>query len=197
MSKPIRDLNSSEHSLIGKIIADGFADDPVNLWAFQSTEAMEPVFTTMAQHLYLKNGFGHVNTAGNAGALWLPPDVPKQFSFLADAKMGSVIFRNGGLEAVKNSLQIDRFLKKKKPLAPHYYLFAISVHPSLQGKGVGSQLMKEALKQVDTAQMPAYLESSKPDNFPFYQKHGFEVMEEVTPGTGAPPMWLMWRESRC
>ncbi|UTW58668.1 GNAT family N-acetyltransferase [Kordiimonas sp. SCSIO 12603] len=196
MPEHIRFLKHNEHHLIGKIIADGFTDDPVNLWAFRNTGAMKPVFTTMANHLYLSAGFGLVNNEENAGALWLPPGAPKQFSLLADIKMGVPILKHGGLKAVQNSLQIDAYLKKKKPKEPHYYLFAISVHPSLQGKGIGSQLMKEALKQVDETRAPAYLESSKPENVPFYKKHGFEIMEEVVPGTDCPPMWLMWREPR-
>ena len=42
----------------------------------------------------------------------------------------------------------------------------------------------------------AYLESSKEENLPFYNRFGFQVTEELTLGAGAPPMWAMWRDPR-
>jgi hypothetical protein len=44
--------------------------------------------------------------------------------------------------------------------------------------------------------MPAYLESSKARNVPFYARFGFEVVEELPSRRGSPPMWRMWREPR-
>jgi len=55
--------------------------------------------------------------------------------------------------------------------------------------------MKEGLRRVDVDRLPAYLESSKPENVPFYERFGFEVIEEVIPTPGCPPMWPMWREA--
>ena len=53
--------------------------------------------------------------------------------------------------------------------------------------------MAAGLKRVDAAGMPAYLESSKKANVPFYQRFGFEVIEKIVPAKGCPPLWLMWR----
>ncbi len=196
MQNSVRSLAQNEYKIIGKIIADGFADDPVNLWAFCSTKPMQPVFTTMAKHLYLPAGYGFKSADNKAGALWLPPEAKKYFSLLANIKMAAAILSGGGINAVKNSLHIDAFLQTKKPEIPIHYLFAIAVHPSLQGRGIGGMLMKEALLRVDATRRPAYLESSKYENVPFYQRHGFEIMEKVSPGKGCSPMWLMWREGR-
>ncbi|WP_417459604.1 GNAT family N-acetyltransferase [Kordiimonas sp.] len=191
----IRQLERGEHDLIGRIIATGFADDTVNLWVFAGEGAMKPTFTTMAEYLYLTRGFGHVTADGLAGTLWLPPGAKKGYG-LGNLSLGASIIRHGGLQALKNSLMIDAFMAKKRKLhPPHFYLFAIAVDPSLQGKGIGGALMREALTRVDAAGMPAYLENSKEQNISFYQNHGFEILEEAVPANGCPPMWLMWRKA--
>lgn len=186
----------SDSRLIGKIIADGFADDAVNLWAFNGTAAMEPMFTAMAKYLYLKNGFGHCTADGLSDALWLPPHTKKKFGLVGDMTLAATQARYAGLTGVRNAYAIDGFLNKQKPVEPHYYLFAIAVHPSMQGKGVGSRLMREPLRKADDEGMPVYLENSKSKNTRFYEGHGFQVLREVKPAHGCPPLWLMWRTPR-
>ena len=196
MDVSVRTLAADESRLIGRIIADGFHDDPVNLWAFNGTGAMQPVFTAMARHLYLKKGFGHCSSDGLAGTLWLPPGAKKTYG-LGNLSMARDILFHGGFIGVKHSLAIDAFMARRRAgLAAHFYLFAIAVHPGLQGRGIGAKLMKQALEQVDRDNMPAYLENSKARNTPFYERYGFEVMEEIRPAPDCPPMWLMWRQPR-
>lgn len=192
----VRLLDESEASLIGGIVASAFADDGVNLWTFNGSAAMKPVFTSMARHCFLRYGFGHVTEDGKAGTLWLPPGAPKGYGLWAKMALAWHIVRHGGLKALHHSLALDQALVTQFPSTPHFYLFAIAVDPSLQGTGVGSRLMKEALQEVDKAGMPAYLENSKEQNIAFYVKHGFRVLEKITPAPGCPPMWMMWRDAR-
>ncbi|MEX0298135.1 MAG: GNAT family N-acetyltransferase [Kordiimonas sp.] len=190
----ILSLRSNESALIGKIISDGFRDDAVNLWAFNGEKAMWPMFTHMAKHLYLKSGYGHRTSDGKAGTLWLPPKVIKGYGLTGNLNMFSTLISHAGLRGIKNSVTIDNFLTKKRPKEPHHYLFAISVHPDHQGKGIGGQLMRKSLSQIDEEKSPAYLENSKAKNIPFYRSFGFEIMEEVRPAKDCPPLWLMWRK---
>lgn len=72
MTEP-RNLSVGEHGLIGDIIGDSFADDPVNRWVFGGENGMPDFYTAVARKLYLQKGFGHVMDDGSGGTLWLPP----------------------------------------------------------------------------------------------------------------------------
>ena len=53
--------------------------------------------------------------------------------------------------------------------------------------------MAPVLSTCDRNGQGAYLESSKESNVPYYQRHGFDVVGEVT-FTGGPTIWRMWRD---
>lgn len=190
----LRKLIPGEHELIGDIIADSFSDDPVNRWVFDVHRAMLSFYTQVAKKLYLSQGFGHVMEDASGGTLWLPPGVKKEIPLLNSFDIAFSMLRNSGLKSIARGMAIDKVLANKKPKQPHYFLFAIGTRPDRQGEGVGGALMRAGLESVDLENMPAYLESSKEANVPFYRKFGFEVIEKVVPGNGCPPLWLMWRK---
>ncbi len=86
-------------------------------------------------------------------------------------------------------------MEKHHPRVPHWYLMSIGVDPFRQGEGLGSLLMEHALPMSDADGTLAYLESSNPRNVPFYQRHGFDVIEVVQIGD-SPTFTLMAREPR-
>jgi ribosomal protein S18 acetylase RimI-like enzyme len=192
----IRDLVIGEHRLIGDISGESFADDPVNKWIFGSRESMTHYYTLVAKKLYLQKGFGHVLDSANAGTLWLPPGIKKDIPVYRSLDIAASMVYFGSFRSVFRGMAVEAGLVAKKPKEPHFFLFAIGTRPSEQGKGLGSQVMAEGLKIVDQANMPAYLESSKEQNIPFYKRFGFEIVEKTTPAKDGPPLWLMWRESR-
>jgi ribosomal protein S18 acetylase RimI-like enzyme len=191
-----RSLTVGEHNLIGDIISESFADDPVNLWVFGGKVGMHHYYSAMAKKLYLPRGHGYVVDDEAGGCLWLPPGENKQLPLLKSFDMGMSLFLDCGLKTIKRGMTLDNALAKAKPKEPHYYLFAIGTRPSHQGKGVGKKLMETGLKRVDDAGRPAYLESSKEANIPFYQRYGFEVVDKLVAAKDSPPMWLMWREAK-
>jgi hypothetical protein len=56
--------------------------------------------------------------------------------------------------------------------------------------------MDSRLDRCDAEYAPAYLESSNPDNIPYYQRFGFEVTGELALPEGGPSLWPMWRAPR-
>ena len=81
------------------------------------------------------------------------------------------------------------------PPEPHLYLSVLGVDPGAQRGGLGSRLLEPGLEHCDREGVPAYLESSKEANVPFYERHGFRVTREVAMPKG-PSLWLMWRDPR-
>ena len=71
----------------------------------------------------------------------------------------------------------------------------IAVDPSKQGQGIGSFLLKEALKMVDKNGDRAYLEASSERNKALYERHGFEMIGEVQVDD-SPSAYPMIREPR-
>lgn len=82
-------------------------------------------------------------------------------------------------------------LEKHHPKEPHFYLETLGVDPQWQGLGFGSCLMEQLNKWMDDEGVGGYLETTKPRNVPFHQRHGFEITKEIDViGVHA---WLMWR----
>lgn len=188
----VRKLDKDEHQLIGDIIGDSFADDPINQWIFGSTRGIAGYYTLAARKLYLQRGYGHV-MGDEGGTMWLPPGEAKHIPLWNSLDIATILLRQGGVGALMRGLAVDGYLARIKPEKPHYYLFAIGARQGCQGKGIGGQLMTTGLERANREGMPVYLESSKRDNLPFYRRFGFELIEEVIPAKGCPPMWPMWR----
>ena len=83
-------------------------------------------------------------------------------------------------------------LDEHHPSDPCWYLAFMGVDPSAQGQGIGSSLLAAVLAHADRDGMPAYLEASCPENRRLYERHGFELMRELTV-SDCPAIYAMWR----
>ena len=91
---------------------------------------------------------------------------------------------------------VDETMQGNHPEEPHWYLAVIGSDPTVRSKGYGHALMHSRLERCDAEYAPAYLESSNPDNVPYYTRFGFEVTSEIVLPSGGPTIWPMWREAR-
>lgn len=61
---------------------------------------------------------------------------------------------------------------------PHWHLGPVGIERELQGRGIGSLLLRHFCALVDAERQAAWLETDKEVNVPFYRKFGFEVVAE-------------------
>jgi len=78
----------------------------------------------------------------------------------------------------------------------HWYLLLLGVDPPRQGQGVGGSLIEPILRRADAEGRACYLETMKPRNVTFYQKHGFAVVVEGDTSDGGLHFWTMRRNPR-
>ena len=87
-------------------------------------------------------------------------------------------------------------VERHHPREPHWYLTTIGSDPTRRGTGAGRALLEPVLARADETGVPAYLESSKAVNVPYYERFGFTVTEVITLPDGGPNLHLMWRDPR-
>jgi GNAT superfamily N-acetyltransferase len=82
-------------------------------------------------------------------------------------------------------------LDRHHPDEPHWHLALLGVEPALQGRGLGRALLADWLATVDAQPAPAWLETDRAANVPFYEAAGFAVQHELR--VRGVPVWLMAR----
>ena len=135
-------------------------------------------------------------TDDHAGAaIWIPPG-RKASSLVDSVRLTPAVVRMTTwrrLRAVSAALEaLDAHRHRHAP-RPHYHLAALGVEPDRQGEGIGSALLAPVLDAADAAGVEAYLETATARNVLLYERHGFDVVEElILPGTDIHG-WLMLR----
>jgi ribosomal protein S18 acetylase RimI-like enzyme len=84
--------------------------------------------------------------------------------------------------------------ERRDPSESHWHVGPVAVEGGLQGMGIGSQLMEAFTARMDASRALAYLETDKPENVVFYERFGFEVVEEAE--VLDTPNWFMRRSPK-
>ncbi|MGH2882176.1 MAG: GNAT family N-acetyltransferase, partial [Solirubrobacteraceae bacterium] len=91
----------------------------------------------------------------------------------------------------------QRALQAHHPAEPHYYIRSVGVRPALQGRGLGSALLRPTLERCDSEGVSAYLEASSERSAALYERLGFVHLGVLELQDGAPPLWPMRRPPRA
>ncbi len=87
-------------------------------------------------------------------------------------------------------------IDKAHPREPLWYLLMLVTDPPVQRRGIGGALQEVILEKADAEGLSAYLETQNAHNLPYYRRFGYEVVEELHPVAGGPPLWTMRREPK-
>ncbi len=189
----VTSANASIRARIVWTIVLGFAADPLMRWSWpdpgQYLGSMTQFIKACGGRAF-EHGTAYVTGETRAAALWLPPGVQQDEDAL-DAIMALSLRP----EITEHMAHLRQGMAEHHPSEPHWYLPLIAVHPNWAGQGLGTLLMKYALQRCDEQGLAAYLESSNPENIPFYQRHGFKIIGEIQHGC-SPPLTPMLRKTR-
>jgi len=174
-------------------LVSAFTDDPVERWLWPDDEAYATHFPRFVVALG-GNAF-EAQTAWRLGefaavALWFAPGNEPDGDLIVSAIAETV-----SADKHDDTFAVLEQMDATHPKYPHWYLPWFGVDASMQGQGLGGQLMTQCLAIVDASHLPAYLETPNPRNISFYERHGFEVTGEVHAGT-CPPITFMQRPAR-
>jgi ribosomal protein S18 acetylase RimI-like enzyme len=194
----VRRATAADVDAMAAQLAATFFDDPVIRHIFRNEarrdRGLRHYFATQMRADYLPFG-GCYTAEGSAGAaIWAPAGKPLLTGVAAALTMLPVLPYVA--THLATTLRLLHVMESMHPHEPHWYLASLGTAVERQGQGVGSALMAPVLAHCDAEGLPAYLESSKERNVPFYRRHGFEVTHEVPLPGGGPAIWTMWRDPR-
>ncbi|MCX5583872.1 GNAT family N-acetyltransferase [Streptomyces erythrochromogenes] len=195
----IRPARPTESAAIAALLARAFADDPVMAWMVPAVDRERRIaryFRLAQRQQRPRPGGVRVAATGDGrllgAALWSGPGRWKTSAVRELATLPEYA-RVFGLRGMPRAGEVQNTMHEAHPDTPHWYLPTVGTDRGLQGRGVGSALLRQQLTECDRLGQPAYLESSNITNIPFYEGLGFRVTGEIRLPGGGPTLWPMWR----
>ena len=182
----------------GQVLGRAFLEDPVFAWLVRGADRerrLVRVFTAFAAEVARTPGSRILVTRDRTGAaLWLPPG--RWRGGVGELVRGAPCLLSGVRGGVLRGLRLQAAVEAAHPRPPHWYLTDLGAVATARGRGVGARLVQPVLDLCDEQQLPAYLESSNPRNWSFYERHGFVRRDPIAVPRGCPLLVPMWREPR-
>jgi ribosomal protein S18 acetylase RimI-like enzyme len=93
------------------------------------------------------------------------------------------MIRAAGWGGTRRAIKLVDTLARNHPRKPHLYLNILGVEPSFQGRHCGVALLDHLRELVSERSDLAgvYLETAKEANVAYYQRNGYEVLDEFYP----------------
>lgn len=198
----VRLADEAEIPRVAATLGDAFEDGPVLVHAVPDAAARARIGPAhLLPVVRLAFLAGEVWRTGDfAGvACWFPPgrhDVSaEEWAGVGGDRLPELL----GPEAAARAERVFGHLNARRhalAVPDHWYLSLLGVARSRQGQGLGSTVIAPRLAACDEAGEHCFLETLEPRNVPFYERHGFEVIEAETEPSSGLPYWLFLRPPR-
>ena len=196
-------LAQAQTEVASEVLGRAFWDDPMSMYLLPDeghrTKALPAMLGTGVR---LGFGNGEVwTTPGSVegAAVWIAPGRQEFSDEQVAAAGGEQMAEALGPDAMERFGKLMAAMGEQHAAnmgdTPHWYLLILGVDPPRQGQGVGGDLLRPMLERLDELGLPAYLETMKTRNLPFYERHGFKVVSEADVD-GTLHFWCMRRDPR-
>ena len=189
----LRRANAQDVQRLTAVMADAFFEDPVFGWLMpddtKRLTRLRRYFGIELRRLALARGRVWTRDDLAGAALSLPPGAwrsPLRVTLIEGSAFGIHLGRAARLGAAIEWRHMHHVR------GPHYYFRDVGVRPDMQGKGLGSALVRPTLERCDREGLPAYLEASSERSAALYERLGFQLTRELRVGS-SPPLRLMLR----
>jgi GNAT superfamily N-acetyltransferase len=199
MTPEVAPLRSSDRAAAARLLGDAFVDDPG--WSAVGPDGAR------RRHAYIRRICGaELRYAERCGGFALatredgrvsgvlvayPPEAwPIPWWTLLYGLPGALL---AGPRVAARSLEAQGALDAGHPDEPHLFVSLLAVTPELQRGGRGRALLGEALRRAEEARIPAYLDTARPENVPYYRSFGFAETGDAVLPRGAPLWYLLRR----
>lgn len=197
MTPKVRAAEKADIGQLAAVLADAFFDDPVMEFVVPGGaryfDRLRRLFRMeIDRHVRLSAAWLAEDPAPVSAALWAPPKRWRHtpMEMMRSAIPSLLVFGR----SVRRSFQVFQAIENAHPSEPHWYLAVLGTATAAQGRGAGSAVLEPVLERCDREGAPAYLESSKAENVPFYERHGFRVTQDIAAPGGGPVLQAMWRD---
>jgi ribosomal protein S18 acetylase RimI-like enzyme len=183
----IRAATRADRADVVRVMAAAFDDDPVARWLVPPGRRLDRLFAAHARWSHASPGCTDLALSDGepvGAAFWDPPG----FQVPAFLQLAALPFYARALgRQLPRGAAMEGEMHKARPHEEFWYLAGVGA--VRRGEGIGSALLRHRLDQVTG---PAYLESSKEQNIPLYERFGFELRDPIHLPAG-PDLWPMWR----
>src|SRR5262249_18617127 len=164
-SHQVRRATRQDAAVVAEVIADAFRDDPVLSWLLPDDRrrhaGLPAYFRTVTTHLFLPHREVYLTPDASGAALWFPAGVSADsLPLLPSLGLAWRLLRAAGVGGLRRANTLLAALRANHPAEPHYYLHAVGVRRSQQGRGLGSALLRHVTDQCDRERQLAYLENT-------------------------------------
>lgn len=196
----MRRLAPPDADAAAEVLASAFYGDP--LWRFLLPDPTQrAALVRQAFRAFTPGAIASATVLGVGAplagvAIWsLPDQPPLRPAALLNPSLLTLLFSPLALALPRAAPIFSRFeaLRRRYAPEPHYYLSAVGVLPSAQGRGLASALIRPILAQADARGLTAYLETMTDENVPLYERYGFVVREQLAVPESDLRMWALYR----
>jgi GNAT superfamily N-acetyltransferase len=168
-------------------MATAFDDDPLARWLVPRPHSLRALFAAQVRWIHSVPGctdLALVDGEPVGAAIWDPPGhrVPGWRQLVSIPFYVAAMGRGFG-----RGVTLENAMHRARPSGTFWYLAGIGA--VRRGEGIGTALLRHRLEQTSG---PAYLESSKKENIPLYERFGFELRDTLEIAEG-PELWPTWR----